>query len=1373
MGSGKKITVGYKYYLGLHFGLCQGPVDALLRVIIGDRDAWTGEQTSTGAVSINKPDLFGGKKREGGVVGDLSVLMGTSGQSENSYLAAKIGAGLPAFRGILTTVWNGGHVTSNNPYLKPWAFRVRRIKQGWTGGSCWYPGKAEIVESATLPYYASGWEYKQIAHHSNPATSNLEIPSSGWTSGAGPFGSGITGAPGELVDGSRVPNSPWEIKTILWARTTIPLNTSYSHILRVHVENGAVVFVNGAVAATINSSNTQITSIQVADIVVSGASVSIAVKAYDEELPALGGTFLAVEVLRLENVAMNPAHIIYQCLTDTAWGMGYPTASIDDAAFTAAADALYAEGFGLSMVWNQQDSIENFVGLVLDHIGGLLYVVPDTAKFALKLIRDDYDIGDLDVYGPDNLISVEDYQRQAWGETVNEITVVYTDGAAGKETSTTVQDLANVQIQGAVVAQTRNYPGIVFPGLAQRVAMRDLIAVSTPLAKVRLTATRAAWRVFPGDVIRLNWPVLGIDDIVFRVLEVNRGTLTDGQIIIDAVEDIFSLPDATYLVDQGSTWVDPGSAPAAAPASALMEAPYWDLARNLSQSDLSYVDAADGHLVTVAARPSGDAFNYSIYAKVGSVDYAEVGVGDFCPTATISGALTKTTTALTLTSGIDLEFVEVDTYAVIGGEYVLVTAIDAGAGTATISRGVLDTVPETHAAGSRIWFADGNLGYDQTEYVDGEVLDVKILPATGTGTLDIAAATADSLTMDQRQYRPYPPGKMRVNAEIYPATIPGTDELTVSWAHRDRLSQTAYIVTQDEASIGPEAGTTYRLRIYGEEDSLIHTESAISGTTYTYPAAEEGTDSGLSVGTSTPAPLDTEPGYPYNSIMLDFEGANGATAFVDWIGNEWTASGNAQLTTTTPLVGSSSLLLDGTGDLITAVCPGALGIADFTVRAKIRMASLASDGEILGISDSSANLSNFNLVFEVKTTGALRGSIQAGSGGTVNVDITTATGLISAGTTYDVEFCADGSTARLYIDGVQRASGTITGTRYNQQSYCRIGYLSASPTRYFNGRIDDLLVRAGECMHPGGTTFTPAASMATWNRLAYVSRFTATGANDAQGVASDGTNLYYSSSSDLAKYTKTGTLITSRSVTGDEPTTKSQINGLFYHDGRLFATAAKFVSSVGTSWIVEYDPSDLTYVQHWDVPGNWFAEGLAYHGGHWWVIFHATKVVAELDGNFEIVAEHDLDFYISGSSGGFGSGQGYDGIAWYGDHVFLNIHDIYTENYCDVYGWTGSVFDKVARLRWPTTKAHQGLCLDPVEDDTLWFAERQTSGTDSIAKVSIIGSGPWVMGNTRLNGHLRFELESVRGGLASWQHHEHTIMRTGYGYNYGYFYGGE
>lgn len=180
--------------------------------------------------------------------------------------------------------------------------------------------------------------------------------------------------------------------------------------------------------------------------------------------------------------------------------MGYPTSSIDDDSFTAAADTLLAESFGLSMLWNKQETIEGFIQIVLDHIGGLLYVRPDTGTFALKLIRSDYDRGTLTLYGPDTLVSAENYQRQAWGETVNEVTVIYTHPCTGKDTPITVQDMANVQIQGGVVSQTRNYPGIQRIDIAQRVALRDLQSVSTPLARIKLTATRAAWQVFPGDV---------------------------------------------------------------------------------------------------------------------------------------------------------------------------------------------------------------------------------------------------------------------------------------------------------------------------------------------------------------------------------------------------------------------------------------------------------------------------------------------------------------------------------------------------------------------------------------------------------------------------------------------------------------------------------------------------------------------------------------------------------------------------------------------------------------------------------------------------------------------------------------------------------
>ena len=243
------------------------------------------------------------------------------------------------------------------------------------------------------------------------------------------------------------------------------------------------------------------------------------------------------------------------------------------------------------MLWNRQEAIEAFVQIVLDHIGGMLYVDPATGKFALKLIRDDYVRETLPQYGPTNLISAEDYQRQAWGETVNEITVVYTDHATGKESSVTVQDAANIMAQSGVVAQTRSYTGIPWPPLAQRVALRDLNSASTPLARIKLTATRAAWAVFPGDVFRLTWPEYDIADVVYRVLSVNRGTLQDGQIIIDAVEDVFGLPGNTYLVDQPSEWEDPSNPPAEAPYRAMIEAPYWDLVRNLSAADMDYVDS--------------------------------------------------------------------------------------------------------------------------------------------------------------------------------------------------------------------------------------------------------------------------------------------------------------------------------------------------------------------------------------------------------------------------------------------------------------------------------------------------------------------------------------------------------------------------------------------------------------------------------------------------------------------------------------------------------------------------------------------------------------------------------------------------------------
>lgn len=177
MGSSKKVTVGYRYYMGLHFGLCHGPVDFVQQVLCGDRSAWVGECTASGPIVIGRTSgimsggisgflsgivagvagigttyegaekLFGGDEKEGGIVGTLDIEMGEATQDQNDYLVSKISASVPAFRGILSAVWRGGQVSANNPYVKPWAFRVRRILQGWSGGTAWYPETAAITNS--------------------------------------------------------------------------------------------------------------------------------------------------------------------------------------------------------------------------------------------------------------------------------------------------------------------------------------------------------------------------------------------------------------------------------------------------------------------------------------------------------------------------------------------------------------------------------------------------------------------------------------------------------------------------------------------------------------------------------------------------------------------------------------------------------------------------------------------------------------------------------------------------------------------------------------------------------------------------------------------------------------------------------------------------------------------------------------------------------------------------------------------------------------------------------------------------------------------------------------------------------------------------
>ena len=98
---GKSQTVGFRYYMPLHFisAICRGPSaigvavrDCLFGVVAGDKLAWEGEVFDNSTIQINAPELFGGNEKEGGIIGSLDVLFGAPDQPVNAYLEAAQGS---------------------------------------------------------------------------------------------------------------------------------------------------------------------------------------------------------------------------------------------------------------------------------------------------------------------------------------------------------------------------------------------------------------------------------------------------------------------------------------------------------------------------------------------------------------------------------------------------------------------------------------------------------------------------------------------------------------------------------------------------------------------------------------------------------------------------------------------------------------------------------------------------------------------------------------------------------------------------------------------------------------------------------------------------------------------------------------------------------------------------------------------------------------------------------------------------------------------------------------------------------------------------------------------------------------------------------
>ena len=534
----------------------------------------------------------------------------------------------------------------------------------------------------------------------------------------------------------------------------------------------------------------------------------------------------------------NPAHAIREAITSKVWGLGKDPSVIDDANFRAVADVLYQEQLGISFVFESDDKVADFIADVLRIIGGVLRVDRSTGLVQLKLFRDDYDVSELLKFDSDNVLEIKDVKRTALNECVNQVTVKYKNWETGEDASMVYQDLALLQQQGEPINTDFDYPYVYWKETACKLAQRDLYENASQFLSCSLTVGLQGRTLNLGDCIVLDFPHLGIENSVFRILKINYGGSASNNVEMELVQDKFFMPNSVGYTSGGTPIPSVPSVTQNFDYARVIELPYYILYK-LGQDPDSMLsdDETAGKLETlVSAYNTVRVDSAEEYITTNNTSFNHIGTiskDNFVPSCVLANSLTELVTSMRYENGSNLSSVNyADGYVgFIDDEIVGIGEIDPYYKTVRISRGLFDTVPAKHSAGAVLYIA--SLANDEIcnsdEFTGAENYMIKIAVVSGGTMANLVATNTHNIVFDARCYRPYPPASVQINSLYFPnmASIDWYNQGTCTWKNRNRLTQIAddYLLWTDDTNVNVESDTVYKCAVSNKSKSIYSVSS--------------------------------------------------------------------------------------------------------------------------------------------------------------------------------------------------------------------------------------------------------------------------------------------------------------------------------------------------------------------------------------------------------------------------------------------------------------------------------------------------------------------------------------------------------------------
>jgi len=252
----------------------------------------------------------------------------------------------------------------------------------------------------------------------------------------------------------------------------------------------------------------------------------------------------------------NPVHVIYVLMKLC----GITDAEINMPSFVAAATTCRNEGLGYSRCISDADEAEEHILDIIKHVDGALYKNRWTQLWTIKLVRPDFDPATIFHVTKENCWELQGFAAGNWTNIPNSIEIVFEDRDRDyQDNSIPAQNQSNATAAGARDTLVLEFRGACTLAISTIIAAREWAARTRPVAKCRAICDRRALTLGIADPVKVTMEAYNCAGRYFRVVNIEEGTLEDGKVAVDLLEDTSSYVwrgETPHPTDFGSAGFD-------------------------------------------------------------------------------------------------------------------------------------------------------------------------------------------------------------------------------------------------------------------------------------------------------------------------------------------------------------------------------------------------------------------------------------------------------------------------------------------------------------------------------------------------------------------------------------------------------------------------------------------------------------------------------------------------------------------------------------------------------------------------------------------------------------------------------------------------